>query len=199
MDTAEVTQLLRLWRLGEEDAFERLLPLVYDELRRTAGAYIRRERAGHTLMATDLVHEAYLRLAAVKDLDTRDRSHFFAVAARAMRRILVDHARSQQREKRVGAHRRLPLEEAAYVPAGGPDQVIAIHEALEELAATHLRQAKLVELRFFGGFSEAEASEILGQSRATTSRDWRFARVWLRRGVEDAGAVAGGGGEGAGP
>ena len=190
MDTAEVTQLLRLWRRGDEGAFDRLLPMVYHELRRTAAAYLNRERVGHSLMATDLVHEAYLRLAGAEKLDTRDRSHFFAVAARAMRRILVDHARSQKSEKRVGAHRRLPLEEAAYLPADAPSQVLAVHAALEELATTHERQAKLVELRFFGGFSEAEAAEILGLSRATVSRDWRFARVWLRRGMVEAGEPA---------
>lgn len=184
MNTAEVTQLLRLWRGGEEHAFDRLLPMVYDELRRTAAGYLRRERAGHTLGATDLVHEAYLKLANAHALDTEDRSHFFAVAARAMRRILVDHARSQQRDKRVGAHRRLPLEEAAFVPSSNPGEVLAVHEALDQLATTHPRQAKLVELRFFGGFSEEEAGEILDVSRATMTRDWRFARVWLQRLME---------------
>ncbi len=184
MDTAEVTQLLKLWHHGA-GAFDRLLPLVYDELRHIAAAYVGRERPGHSLMATDLVHEAYLRLAAVEDLDASDRSHFYAVAARAMRRILVDHARSQRRDKRVGAHRRLPLEEAACVPADAPGQVIAIHDQLERLAVSHPRQAQLVELRFFGGFTEAEAAEILGQSRATVARDWRFARLWLHRRVAD--------------
>ncbi len=181
MDTAEVTQLLRCWRRGEGDAFDRLLPMIYGELRRTAGAYLRSERAGHTLGATDLVHEAYLRLANVEDLDAKDRSHFFAVAARAMRRVLVDHARSQKREKRVGAHRRLPLKEAAGVAVATPGEVLAVHEALKALAGSHPRQARLVELRFFAGFSESEAAEILEVSRATLSRDWRFARVWLRR------------------
>jgi RNA polymerase sigma factor (TIGR02999 family) len=181
-DIGEVTQLLASWRDGDSDAFDRLLPLVYDELHRSAAAYLRRERSDHTLQATALVHEAYLRLANVEELDAHDRFHFYAVAARAMRRILVDHARSQQREKRVGAHRRLPLEEAACVPQGhSPDQVIAVHGALQELANSHPRQARLVELRFFGGFSEDEAAEILGVSRATLTRDWRFARVWLYR------------------
>ncbi len=180
----EITQLLELWRDGDEGAFDRLLPIVYEELHNVAGAYLRRERVDITLQTTDLVHEAYLRLAEVKNLDTKDRSHFFAVAARAMRRILVDHARSQQREKRVGAHRRLPLEEAILVPSNAPDHVIAVHEALEELGRSHPRHAKLVELRFFGGFSETEAAEILEVSRSTLNRDWRFARLWLYRQLE---------------
>ncbi len=181
MDTAEVTQLLRRWRDGEGDAFDRLLPMVYAELRRTAAGYLRSERAGHTLGATDLVHEVYLRLAKTESLDATDRSHFFAIAARAMRRLLVDQARGQRRDKRVGAHRRLPLEEAAGVAANAPGDVLAVHQALEALAASHPRQARLVELRFFGGLSESETAKVLEVSRATLSRDWRFARVWLRR------------------
>lgn len=180
-DPGEVTQLLESWRDGDDSAFDRLLPLVYRDLHRTAGAYLRRERPDHTLQATDLVHEAYLRLAGARTLETKDRSHFFSVAARAMRRILVDHARSQHKEKRVGAHRRLPLEEGALVTKGTPSEVLAIHEALDELAEDFPRQAKLVELRFFGGFSEREAAEILKLSRATLTRDWRFAKVWLGR------------------
>lgn len=162
---------------------DRLLPLVYDELRRTAAGYLRQERAGHTLGATDLVHETYLKLASAEALEARDRYHFYAVAARAMRRILVDHARSQRREKRVGAHRRLPLEEAQVAGLAGstPDEILAVHDALETLADSHPRPARLVELRFFGGFSEGEAAEILQVSRATLTRDWRFARVWLQR------------------
>ena len=185
MDKGEVTRLLELWRGGEEGAFDRLLPLVYDELRRVATAYMRRERSDHTMQTTALIHEAYLRLADVRNLEVNDRSHFFAVAARAMRRILVDHARSQQSAKRVGAHRRLPLEEAAAMPLEvAPGHVIAVHEALEKLAAAHPRQAQLVEMRFFGGFSEDEVGEILGLSRSTMTRDWRFARQWLRRHME---------------
>lgn len=177
----EVTELLESWRDGDEGAFDRLLPLVYDELRKVANAYLRRERQDHTLQTTALVHEAYIRLGNVDVLDAKDRSHFFAVAARAMRRILVDHARSQRAEKRVGAHRRLPLEEAALMPFQATDEVVEVHEALEELAKAHPRQAKLVELRFFGGLSEAEAADLLGLSRATLTRDWRFARLWLHR------------------
>lgn len=196
MDTVEITQLLHRWRDGADDAFDRLLPLVYDELRRTAAAYLRSERAGHTLGTTDLVHESYLKLSQACNLDARDRSHFFAVAAQAMRRILVDHARSQKRDKRVGAHRRLPLEEAlagdGVMAQRGPlaGDVLAINDALERLATSHPRPAKLVELRFFGGFSETEAAEILGVSRATLTRDWRFAKIWLQR-LMDAEADAG--------
>lgn len=184
-DPGEVTLLLDQWRGGDGQAFDRLFPLVYSDLHRTAGAYLRRERPDHTLQTTDLVHEAYLRLAGAKALDPKNRSHFFTIAARAMRRILVDHARSQQKEKRVGAHRRLPLEEAALVTRGAPAQIVAIHEALEELSGTHPRQVKLVEFRFFGGFSENEAAEILELSRATLTRDWRFAKIWLNRHLDN--------------
>ncbi len=184
-NAGEITQLLELWSDGDEGAFDRLLPVVYQELHKLAAAYLRRERTDHTLQATALVNEVYLRLSEVKSLDAKGRSHFFAVAARAMRRILVDHARSQKRDKRVGAHLRQPLEEAILVSSSAPDHVIAVHEALEELGRSYPRHAELVELRFFGGFSETEAAEILEVSRSTLSRDWRFARLWLYRHLEN--------------
>lgn len=179
----EVTQLLERWRNGDEMAYDELLPLVYNELRRLANSYLRRERQGHTLEPTALVHEAYMRLDNLKQPEIKDRSHFFAIAARAMRRILVEHARSQLADKRIGAHQRLPLQEAADLTSqtGSPDQVIAVHDALKELLRSHPRCARLVELRFFGGLSEDEAAEVLGASRATLSREWRFARLWLYR------------------
>ena len=180
----EITQLLERWRKGDELAFDELLPLVYGELRQLAGSYLRRERVEHTLQPTALVHEAYLRLGNTAKLDVRDRSHFFAVAARAMRRILVDHARSQRADKRVGAHLKLPLKEAAGMTSNTPEHIIAIHEALDDLARTHERCAKLVELRFFGGLSEEEASEVLTLSRSTVSREWRFAKLWLSHRIQ---------------
>lgn len=179
----EVTQLLERWREGDELAYDELLPLVYNELRRLANSYLRRERQGHTLEPTALVHEAYMRLDNLHQLEIKDRSHFFAIAARAMRRILVEHARGQLADKRIGAHQRLPLQEATELAAqaGSPDQVIAVHDALQDLLSSHPRCARLVELRFFGGLSEDEAAEVLGASRATVSREWRFARLWLYR------------------
>jgi RNA polymerase sigma-70 factor (ECF subfamily) len=177
----EVTVLLKRWGEGDEAAVDELLPLVYRELREIAAAYLAQEREGHTLQGTALVHEAYLRLAQAQALDVKDRLHFFAIAARTMRRILVDHARSQLADKRVGAHRRLPLDEARLLAGDSSEQVLEIHEVLDELKARHPRQGKLVELRFFGGLSEEQAAQILEVSRATLTRDWRFARLWLFR------------------
>ncbi|MEM7587732.1 MAG: ECF-type sigma factor [Acidobacteriota bacterium] len=174
-----MTQLLARWKAGDEDAFAQLLPLVYRDLRAVAAKYLSRERAGHSLQATELVHEAYLRLAQVSALDAHDRLHFFTVAARAMRRILVDHARKQQAHKRVGAHRRISLEELTVGELEAPGDLLEIDSALAELEKRHPRPAQLVELRFFAGLSESETAEMLGVSRATATRDWRFARLWL--------------------
>lgn len=179
--SGEVTRLLKRWGDGDEAAADELLPLVYDDLRRIAAAYVTRERKGHTLQGTELVHEAYLRLLRAQSLNARDRGHFFSLAARTMRRILVDHARQQVAEKRVGAQRRVPLDEAQLLAGDSPEQVIEINEVLDELKARHPRPGQLVELRFFGGLSEDEASEVLQISRSTASRDWSFARLWLLR------------------
>ncbi len=177
----EVTRPLKRWGKGDEAALDELWPLIYDELRRVAAAYLSRERTGHTLQGTALVNEAYLRLSRAQAVDADDRRHFFALAARTMRRILVDHARAQLADRRVGAQRRLPLDEARLLAGDSPDQVIEIHEVLDELKARHLRRGELVELRFYGGLSEEEAAQVLEVSRATVSRDWRFARLWLLR------------------
>ena len=177
----EVTLLLKRWREGDEEAVDELLPLVYDELRAIAAAYVSRERTGHTLEGTALVHEVYLRLSRIQSFDVKDRQHFFALAARTMRRILVEHARSQVADKRVGAQRRLPLDEARLVAGESPEQIIEINEVLDELKARFPRQGQLIELRFFGGLSEDEAAQVLQVSRATVTRDWRFARLWLFR------------------
>ena len=175
----QITHILRRWKRGDEDAADQLFPLVYGELRAVAAAYLARERSDHTLQPTALVHESYLRLAKVVDLDAVDRSHFFAVAARTMRRILVDHARQQVANRRVGAHRKLPLSEEALGRLDDPAQILSIHDALGDLERERPRAAKLVEFRFFAGFSESEAAELMSLLRATATREWRFAKLWL--------------------
>lgn len=179
--SSEITQLLKSWKSGDSEAPEDLLPLVYRELRVLAASYLRKERAGHTLQTTALVHEAYLRLWAGETPDLTDRSHFFAVAAQAMRRILVDHARRQQAGKRIGAHQVVPLESSPEPKLDVDTNVLAVHEALELLSKINPRQAQLVELRYFGGLSNEEAAEVLDISLATLARDWRVAKRWLYR------------------
>jgi len=177
-----VTELLRLWKQGDPSAGEALLPLVYDELRRRAGAYMRRERNNHTLQPTALVHEAYLKLAGQRETNWNDREHFFAIASQAMRRILVDHAKSRHRDKRGGVNEDLPLDEMLFIQAESNDvDLIALDEALRRLAEFDPRQERLVELRYFGGFSLDEAARALDISRATASREWQMAKAWLHR------------------
>jgi len=185
-----VTRLLGRWRDGDERAFHELLPLVYGELKRVARGARRAERRGHTLRTTGLVHEAFLRLVAQEQAHIEDRNHFLSVAARAMRRILVDHERRRRAAKRGGGGEATPLIEvdAPVAPGIAPD-VLDLHEALEELARIEERQARLVELRYFGGLTILEATEILGTSRATLERDWTAARLWLRRRLSAAGAA----------
>jgi len=185
-----VTRLLGRWRDGDERAFHELLPLVYGELKRVARGARRAERRGHTLRTTALVHEAFLRLVAQEQAHIEDRNHFLSVAARAMRRILVDHERRRRAAKRGGGGEATPLIEvdAPVAPGIAPD-VLDLHEALEELARIEERQARLVELRYFGGLTILEATEILGTSRATLERDWTAARLWLRRRLSAAGAA----------
>jgi RNA polymerase sigma factor (TIGR02999 family) len=193
----EVTRLLQQWRRGDQAAFDELLPLVYNELRRIARSALRRERPGHALQATALVHEAFLRLVEQERARIRNRGHFLSVAAQAMRRILVDHERRRRAAKRGGGEEALSLLEAAAVVDGGPPpDVLAVHRSLEELAEIDERQARLVELRYFGGLTMVEAAEALGVSRATAERDWTAARLWLRRRLS---APAEGGPPGAGP
>lgn len=181
----EITRLLHRWTAGDESAADELLPKVYDELRRLAGSYLRRERPDHTLPPTGLVHEAYLRLAATEPaaLSVANRVHFFALAARAMRRILVDHARRHAARRRIGPRERTSFEEAGAFDRGRASflEVLEVHDALDRLREDHPRQAELVELRYFGGLSEPEAAEVLGVSRPTVARDWRLARLLLRR------------------
>jgi len=179
--TREVTGLLIAWGAGDESAFERLVPLVHAELRRLAHREMGRERAGHTLQTTALVNEAYLRLIDVSRVQWQDRAHFFAMSARLMRRILVDHARSRQSQKRGGATRKVSFEEALVViPERGSD-LVALDDALQALAAVDARKSQVVELRYFGGLSVEESAEALRVSPGTIMRDWRLAKVWLLR------------------
>lgn len=176
----EVTLLLRRLQKGDDTAGDRLLPLVYEELRRLAGSFMAREREGHTIQATVLVNEAYIRLAG-QDAEWRNRSHFMAIAAAAMRRVLVDHARSRAAEKRGGGREAVTLREDLASAAPGGLDVLDLHRALERLAEYDPRQARVVELRFFGDLSVDETAEVLGVSPVTVKRDWRHARAWLHR------------------
>jgi RNA polymerase sigma factor (TIGR02999 family) len=175
--TQNVTQLLLEWRRGNQTALNRLMPLVYDELRRLAQHYMRSERAGHTLQATALVNEAYVRLVDI-DVAWQDRAHFFAVAARLMRRMLVDHARSHQRVKRDGGAK-VTLDRALEVPSGSTTELLTLDEALSRLAEVDQRKSDIVELHFFGGLSNDDVAEALGISRATVQRELRLAKAWL--------------------
>jgi RNA polymerase sigma factor (TIGR02999 family) len=178
----EVTRLLREWSAGDRNALERLLPLVYDELRRCAGAYLRRERAGHTLQPTALVHEAYLKLVGGETVAWKDRAHFFGVAARAMRQVLVDHARARNTAKRGEGQVLVALEAAsgAATPPRNLD-LLDLDRALSKLAGLDERQSRLVELRLFAGLTIEESAEVLRVSHATVSREWKHAEAWLQR------------------
>jgi RNA polymerase sigma factor (TIGR02999 family) len=180
-DQRDVTRLLVNWSNGDRQALEALLPLVYDELRLLAGRYLRRERSGHTLQSTALVHEAYLRLIDQRNVQWQNRAHFFAVAAQMIRRILVDHARKTQTEKRGGHAPRLSLDEAMAVAQDRDVDLVALDDALNGLAEIDDQQAKIVELRFFGGLSIEETAEVLKISPATVKRDWVMAKSWLFR------------------
>ncbi len=175
----EVTNLLVELTRGNKDAQERLVPLVYSELRRLAASYLRRERADHTLQPTALVHEAYLRLVAVNGVDWQGRSHFFAMAAQLMRRILVDHARARRARKRGGSRESINLEDAFVFVSPRSEQLIALDDALNKLGECDPRQSQIVEMRFFGGLSEEEVAAHLGISTRTVKRDWRMAKAWL--------------------
>jgi RNA polymerase sigma-70 factor, ECF subfamily len=175
----EITQLLQQINGGDPAAQSRLIPLVYRELRRLAAQYMRMERSGHTLQTTALVHEAYLRLAKQKGAPWQSRAQFFGVAARLMRRILVDHARERLAKKRGGSWEKVSLDEALTVAALPSDRLLALDEALDRLGERDFRQSRIVELKFFGGLSEAEAAEVLGVSVRTVKRDWCVAKAWL--------------------
>jgi RNA polymerase sigma-70 factor, ECF subfamily len=179
----ELTVLLAEWRAGNQAAFDRLLPVVYEELRRLASAYMRAERPDHLLQTTALVHEAYLRLVDQPEASYETRNHFFAMAAQVMRHVLVDYARARSRAKRGGGAPPLPLEDVAVISEERADEVIAVDSALEGLMAFDLRKGRIFELRHFGGLSVDEAAEVLKVSPATVARDWRMAKAWLRRAI----------------
>ena len=179
----EVTQLLRAWSGGEESALEKLVPLVYGELHRLAQRYMARERPGHTLQTTALVNEAYLRLVDSRQASWQDRAHFFAVCAQMMRRILVDRARSRQALKRGTDAPALELDEALLVVEERGADLVALDDALKRLAALDPRKGQVVEMRFFGGLSVEETTEVLKVSKETVMRDWKLAKSWLRRGL----------------
>ena len=183
--THDVTRLLLAWREGDAGAVTRLMPLVYEELRRLARDYLRRERGGHTLQPTALVHEAYLRLVDDTQIQWQGRAHFFGVAARAMRRILVDHARARGTAKRGGHVEKISLEAAGDQPATEVN-LVELDGALDTLAATYPRQSQVVELRFFGGLESREIAEVLQVSEKTILRDWNFARLFLQREMDQA-------------
>ena len=179
--THTVTALLIQWRGGNESAVGKLMPLVHDELRRIAKRHMAGERPNHVLQATALVNEAYLRLVDIRRVQWQDRAHFFAMAARLMRRVLVDFARSQKNQKRGGALHRVTLDQKLLAASDAPEDVIAIDAALQALAAQYERKAQVVELRFFGGLSVEETAEALKISQETVMRDWKFAKNWLLR------------------
>ena len=181
MPAAEITALLQAWEGGDRDALNRLMPVVYDELRRAAQAYMRRERTSHTLQASALVNEVYLRLVDLTSVRWQDRAHFFAIAASMMRRVLLDAARARAAQKRGGGDVRITFDEdridaAASRQAAG---LIEIDQAIEALSKMDPRKARVVELRFFGGLSVDETAEVLGVSGQSVKRDWRLARAWL--------------------
>jgi RNA polymerase sigma factor (TIGR02999 family) len=177
----DVTQLLAAWRGGDEAALARLIPLVYAELRRVASARLRHEAANHTLQTTALVHEAYVRLVGLERMTLRDRTHFFAMAARLMREILVDHARRRGALKRGGGLTVLGLDEVASVAESAIVDLLALDEALTELGALDERLCRVVELRYFAGLNIAETADALDVSAATVERDWTVSKAWLRQ------------------
>jgi RNA polymerase sigma-70 factor, ECF subfamily len=183
----DVTRLLQAWSDGDSAALDQLLPAVYRELHRQAERYMRAQSPGHTLQATALVHEAYLRLAGGEPVDWKSRAHFFGVAAKAMRWILVDHARARKASKRGGGAEPVTLATADETP-GRSVEVLELDEALRGLAELDARKARLVELRWFGGLSIEEAAEVMDISSATAKREWRTARAWLRRELSPDGA-----------
>jgi len=178
-EPGEVTRLLLELKRGNKEAEGRLIPLVYKELRRIAAMYLRRESPGHSLQATALVHEAYIRLIDIREVDWQSRSHFFAVSATLMRRILVDHARRSNARKRGDGWDAVSLDEAILPSPERAPEILALDEALNKLASFDERQSKIVELRFFAGMSEDEAGSVLGISARTVKRDWRIAKAWL--------------------
>jgi RNA polymerase sigma factor (TIGR02999 family) len=177
----ELSQLLRAWSDGDKTAFDKLMPLVYEELRRMAKRHMDRQQVGHTLQTTALIHEAYLRLVDQSEVHWQNRAHFFGVAATAMRHILVDHARTRQAAKRGGAAQLVSLDEAGAVSVEQAAELVALDDALQSLAAFDQRKSQVVEMKYFGGLTVEETAEVLQVSPETVARDWRLARTWLLR------------------
>lgn len=181
LSTHEITRLLRDWHNGDRAALDRLMPLVYDELRRLARRYMRRENPGHVLQTTALINEVYLRMVDPPDIDWKNRAHFFGVAAQAMRYLLIEHARSRRYAKRGGTAQQVSLDETAVVSPERSADLLALDDALQALATLDPRRARVVELRYFGGLSVEETAEVLKVAPITVMRDWRFAKSWLLR------------------
>lgn len=177
----QITLLLVDWSKGDKYALEQLMPLVYDELRRMARNYMRKQPSGHTLQTTELIHEAYLKIAAGEEKQWQNRAHFFGVAAKAMRHILVDYARSKSRDKRGGWQERVTLVEAVAVSNGRSEEIVALDDALNQLAVLDERKVNVVEMKFFGGLTVEEIARVLKISPETVKRDWNFAQTWLLR------------------
>lgn len=180
-----LTGLLIEWREGDKAALDRLMPLVYDELRRIAHRFVQHERDGHTLQTSALVNEAYLRFAGQRRVDWENRSHFFAVTAQVMRHILIDHARRRRYVKHGGEARQVPIQDAEGMSLQRADELIVLEEALEELAKLDRRKSQVVELRYFGGLSLEETADVLDISLMTVRRDWRAAKAWLYRRIKN--------------
>jgi len=179
--SSEVTSLLRAWSRGEEDALQKLMPLVYDQLHAAARRYMAGERVGHTLQTTALIHETYLRLVNIRQVEWKDRAHFLAVCAQLMRRILIDFARSRSYQKRGGAAPHINFDETLIVGVEPDFNLVALDDALNRLAQVDERKSKVVELRFFGGLDIKETAEVMQVSPDTVMRDWKLAKVWLLR------------------
>jgi RNA polymerase sigma-70 factor, ECF subfamily len=188
MSAHNLTELLVEWREGDRSALDKLTPLVYDELRRIAHRYVRRERNGHTLQTTALVNEAYVRLAGSKNIAWQNRAHFFAATAQVMRNVLIDHARRRLFAKRGGQVQQVAMDEAvSAMTEQRADELVVLDEALDELAKMDERKARVVELRYFGGLSLEETADVLDVSLMTVRRDWRAAKAWLFRRMKDEG------------
>lgn len=189
---SDVTELLNDWSKGDKHALDRLVPLVYEELRKIARYHLSREDASHTLQSTALVHEAYLRLVDQNRVQWQNRAHFFAVAGQLIRRILVDHARRRHASKRGGAAPSLMLDESVAAPSGNNVDLVVLDDALNDLSALDVQQARVVELRYFAGLTIAESAEALGISPTTVQRDWTTARAWLYRYLHSSGSPSSG-------
>jgi RNA polymerase sigma-70 factor, ECF subfamily len=183
---SDVTQILQAWSDGDDSAPSRLMPVVYAELRRLAGDYLRRERPDHTLQATALVHEAYLKLVDENGVTWKNRAHFCGIAARLMRQILMEHARAHNAAKRGGKLEKLYLEETRHLAAERAPDLVALDDALKAFATTHPRESEVVELKFFGGLDANQIAEVLNVSAKTVARDWSFAKLWLLRQLSNA-------------